>query len=49
MFYIDPVECIACGICESICPVDAIRPIAEVPEEEQSYIEINAAFFAKKE
>jgi len=46
MYYIDPVECIACGLCETICPEDAIRPIDEVPEEESSYIEKNAAFFA---
>ena len=46
MFYIDPVECIACGLCETICPEDAIRPIDEVPEDEKSYIEKNAAFFA---
>jgi NAD-dependent dihydropyrimidine dehydrogenase PreA subunit len=45
MFYIDPVECIACGLCETICPEDAIRPIDEVPEEEASYIEKNAEFF----
>lgn len=45
MFYIDPIECIACGLCETICPEDAIRPIEEVPEEEASYIEKNAAFF----
>ena len=47
MFYIDPEECIACALCETICPVDAIRHIDEVPEEEKSYIKINADFFSE--
>ena len=25
MYFIHPTECIECGMCESICPVDAIR------------------------
>ena len=49
MFYIDPEDCIACALCDTVCPVDAIRHIDEVPEEEQEYIAINAAFFAKSE
>lgn len=49
MFYIDPEECIACALCETICPVDAIRHIDEVPEEEQSYIKINEDFFKQEE
>ena len=24
ILYIDPVECIDCGACEPVCPVDAI-------------------------
>ena len=48
MFYIDPVECIACALCETICPVDAIRHIDDVPEEEKDYIKINEEFFADK-
>ena len=47
MFYIDPVECIACALCETICPVDAIRHIDDVPEEEKAYIKINEEFFSK--
>ena len=47
MFYIDPEECIACALCETVCPVDAIRHIDEVPEEERDYIDKNAAFFSQ--
>ena len=47
MFYIDPEACIACALCETVCPVDAIRHIDEVPEEEKDYIRINEEFFSK--
>ena len=45
MYYIHPTECISCGLCESVCPVDAIRHIDEVPKEENEYIAINEDFF----
>ena len=45
MYYIHPTECIECGMCESICPVDAIRYDDEVPEGEQAYAELNTAVF----
>ncbi|MGI6082214.1 MAG: 4Fe-4S dicluster domain-containing protein [Limnochordia bacterium] len=43
--YINPDECIECGACAAECPVQAIFPEDEVPEEWQSYIEKNAKFF----
>ena len=45
MYYIHPTECIECGMCESICPVDAIRYADEVEEAEQPFIELNVAAF----
>ena len=45
MFYIHPVECIECGLCESICPVDASRYDDEVTPEEAVYVAINREFF----
>ncbi len=45
--YIDPDTCIDCGACEPVCPVTAIFPEADVPEEWQKYIEINSAHFQK--
>lgn len=43
--FIDPVACIDCGACMPACPSDAIFPEDEVPEEWESYIEINAQYF----
>ena len=45
MYYIHPTECIECGMCESICPVDAIRYDDEVAPEEQAFVALNAAAF----
>ena len=43
--YIDPEECIDCGACEPECPVTAIFPEDEVPEEWESYIKKNYGYF----
>lgn len=43
--FIDPDECIDCGACEPECPVNAIFPEDDVPEEYQSYIAKNLNFF----
>lgn len=45
MFYIHPVECIECGLCESICPVDAIRYADEVEPDDEIYVQINREYF----
>jgi NAD-dependent dihydropyrimidine dehydrogenase PreA subunit len=44
--YIHPAECIDCGACEAVCPVEAIHLDVEVPEPETAHIAANAAFFA---
>ena len=44
--YIDPEECIDCGVCEPECPVEAIYAEDDVPEEWESFTEKNAEFFA---
>ncbi|MBD40639.1 MAG: ferredoxin [Euryarchaeota archaeon] len=39
---IDPDECIDCGACAPECPVDAIFPDTEVPDDEDAWIDRNA-------
>ncbi|MCW3060534.1 MAG: ferredoxin family protein [Capsulimonas sp.] len=43
--FIEPNECIDCGLCEPECPVDAIFMEDEVPAQWSQYIEINAEFY----
>lgn len=38
---IDPLECIDCDACVPECPVEAIFPDDEVPEQWEHYIELN--------
>lgn len=47
MFYIDPEECIDCGACLPVCPVEAIFPDDDLPEGQETFLEVNAAFFQK--
>lgn len=47
--YIDPTECIDCGACEEVCPVDAIFADRDVPPNLNAYIEINAAYFSERD
>ncbi|TNE83971.1 MAG: ferredoxin family protein [Deltaproteobacteria bacterium] len=42
MIYIHPDECIDCGACEPACPVEAIFPEEDVPEDQEKWIEVNA-------
>lgn len=43
--YIHPDECIDCGACMPACPVEAIFPETEVPEQWKLFIAKNAEFF----
>lgn len=43
--YIHPDECVDCGACEPVCPVEAIFYEDDVPDEWLAYNEANAAFF----
>ncbi len=45
MFYIHPTECIECGMCESICPVDAIRYEDELDADNEVFARINREVF----
>ncbi len=41
MLVIHPDECIDCALCVPECPVDAIVPDDEVPEDQLPFIELN--------
>jgi NAD-dependent dihydropyrimidine dehydrogenase PreA subunit len=48
MLYINPDECIDCGLCEPECPVTAIFADSDVPKDQERFIQINADFFRNK-
>jgi len=45
--YIQPDECIDCGACEPVCPVEAIYYEADLPPHWEDYLTDNAAFFTE--
>ena len=45
--YIHPDECVDCGACEPVCPVEAIYYEDDLPAALASYKDDNARFFAK--
>ena len=46
--YIQPDECIDCGLCETVCPVAAIHADDRLPEELKPWIAINIEFFGPR-
>ena len=42
MLFIDPETCIDCDMCVAECPVAAIFPDTEVPEQWKDYTQLNA-------
>jgi ferredoxin len=44
MYVVDPVLCIDCSACLLECPVDAILPKEQLPEDWGPYVAINAAW-----
>jgi NAD-dependent dihydropyrimidine dehydrogenase PreA subunit len=45
MLYIHPDECVDCGACEPVCPVEAIYYEDDLPEPLRTYTAENARFF----
>ncbi|RUQ37044.1 hypothetical protein D8M29_12530, partial [Micrococcus sp. HSID17227] len=45
MLYIHPDECVDCGACEPVCPVEAIYYEDDTPEEWAEYYKANVEFF----
>lgn len=44
---IDPEECIDCTLCEPECPIQAILPEDELPEDQKQFLELNAELSVK--
>jgi ferredoxin len=44
-YYINPDECIDCGVCAEVCPVEAIFFEDDLPEQWAQFKEINANFY----
>ncbi|MEI7778259.1 MAG: ferredoxin [Actinomycetes bacterium] len=45
MLYIHPDECVDCGACEPVCPVEAIFYEDDVPDQFKEYTPANVEFF----
>jgi NAD-dependent dihydropyrimidine dehydrogenase PreA subunit len=45
--YINPKECIDCGACEPVCPVEAISQDRRVPDDQNAFVADNARFFSE--
>ncbi|MFF1257394.1 ferredoxin [Streptomyces sp. NPDC058321] len=45
MLYIHPGECVDCGACEPVCPVEAIFYSEDVPPEWAAFTAANEDFF----
>jgi NAD-dependent dihydropyrimidine dehydrogenase PreA subunit len=43
--YIQPDECVDCGACEPVCPVEAISYTDGVPENDHRHVADNRGFF----
>jgi ferredoxin len=46
--FIDPDECIDCGLCEPACPVDAIFQDVDVPAKWSKFVTLNAEYPFKR-
>ncbi len=45
MLYIHPDECVDCGACEPVCPVEAIFYEDDLPSKWHDYTQANVDFF----
>jgi NAD-dependent dihydropyrimidine dehydrogenase PreA subunit len=45
MLYIQPDECVDCGACEPVCPVEAIFFEPDLPRDLRPYHRVNVEFF----
>ncbi|MDR1214729.1 MAG: 4Fe-4S binding protein [Propionibacteriaceae bacterium] len=45
MLYINPDECVDCGACEPVCPVEAVFYEDDLPAQWSDFLQANAGFF----
>ncbi|EAR25285.1 ferredoxin [marine actinobacterium PHSC20C1] len=45
--YIHPDECVDCGACDPVCPVEAIYYVDDVPDKWGEYTQANVDFFSE--
>ena len=45
MLYIHPDECVDCGACEPVCPVNAIYYDSDLPADQAGFAESSIEFF----
>ena len=43
--FVSPDDCIDCGACVPVCPVSAIFPVEELPDDFKSFVEVNASHY----
>lgn len=47
-YFIDPDECIDCGVCAEVCPVEAIFFEDDLPEQWATFLLSNRDYFANR-
>lgn len=47
-YFIDPDECIDCGVCAEVCPVEAIFFEDDLPERWSKFLGLNAEYFQNR-
>lgn len=47
MMYIQPDECVECGLCEPVCPEISIFHHEDLPDAVQNFERINSEFFVQ--
>jgi len=45
MLYVHPDECVDCGACEPVCPVEAIYYEHDLPADLAAFTQLNIEFF----
>ncbi|HUZ02663.1 MAG TPA: ferredoxin family protein [Thermomicrobiaceae bacterium] len=48
LYFIDPDECIDCGLCAEVCPVEAIFFEDDLPQQWSEFLKINREYFQKR-